>query len=458
MKTPITVAHGDGIGPEIMASVLSILEASNAQITIHPITVGKAVYEAGFETGIQPQDWDTIERTKILLKAPITTPQGGGYKSLNVTLRKALGLYANIRPCVSYAPIVQTKFPSVDVVIVRENEEDLYAGIEYRHTEDSYESVKLISRPGCERIVRYAFEDAVRNGRKKVTCLSKDNIMKMTDGLFHKVFDEVAKEYPNISTEHYIIDIGTARLATVPERFDVVVTLNLYGDIVSDVVAELTGSVGLAASANIGAECAMFEAIHGSAPDIAGKGIANPSGLLLSAIMMLVHINQRSVAERIHNAWLATIESGFHTADIYREGHSIKKASTSEFTQAVIQNLGQLPKTFPPVTYTSIVEETPTRSTKKPTPANKLAVGVDIFIDSTTVGLEELASQIQRLDRVNSLKLQHISNRGIKIWPGNSRQTLYSDLYQCRFKSETGSCSHIEIAELLSAIAQSRMD
>jgi len=235
----ITIAYGDGIGPEIMESALAILSQSGAALDFNVIEVGKDIYEKGFNSGLMPSAWQDLANTRILLKAPITTPQGGGYKSLNVTLRKKLGLFANVRPIVAFAPYVVTKFPKMDVVIVRENEEDLYAGIEYRQTQQTYSCLKLITRDGCEKIVRYAFEYAVKNNRKKVSCFSKDNIMKMTDGLFHKVFDEIAKEYPQIGNDHHIIDIATARLATRPEIFDVIVTLNLYGDIISDVAAEI---------------------------------------------------------------------------------------------------------------------------------------------------------------------------------------------------------------------------
>src|SRR5512138_289368 len=250
-KTPITVAHGDGIGPEIMNATLQILEASGAALEIETIEIGEKVYLRGNSAGIEPSSWDSLLRTKVFLKAPITTPQGGGFKSLNVTTRKALGLYANVRPCVSYHPFVDTKHPKMDVVIVRENEEDLYAGIEYRQSADVMECLKLISRPGSEKIIRYGFEYARRNNRKKVTCFTKDNIMKLTDGLFHKIFDEIAKEYPEIQNEHWIVDIGAAKLADSPETFDVIVMPNLYGDILSDVAAQIAGSVGLAGSANI---------------------------------------------------------------------------------------------------------------------------------------------------------------------------------------------------------------
>src|SRR5438105_11225169 len=319
-NTPITIARGDGIGPEIMDATLSILEGAGARLDIEEIEIGEKVYLAGNPAGVAPEAFESLRRTKVFLKAPITTPQGGGYKSLNVTVRKTFGLYANVRPCVSYHPFVETKHPSMDVVIVRENEEDLYAGIEYRQTAQVMECLKLISRPGCEKIVRYAFEYARRNNRKKVTCFTKDNIMKMTDGLFHKVFDEIGVDYDDIEKEHWIVDIGSAKLADTPEAFDVIVLPNLYGDILSDVAAQVAGSVGLAGSANIGDYCAMFEAIHGSAPRRAGQNLANPSGLMLAPVMMLVHINQPDVATLVHNAWLRTIEDGIHTYEIYTTG------------------------------------------------------------------------------------------------------------------------------------------
>ncbi len=284
---PITVARGDGIGPEIMDAVLRILSAASARLAPEEIEIGEKVYRAGRTSGIGAEAWDSLRRTRVLLKAPITTPVGSGYKSLNVTLRKTLGLYANVRPCVSHAPFVPSLFTGLDVVVVRENEEDTYAGIEHRQTNEVYQCLKLITRPGCERIARYAFAYARRHGRRKITCMVKDNIMKLTDGLFRKVFLETAAAYPEIQTEVMIVDIGAALLATEPHRFDVVLAPNLYGDILSDIVAQCAGSIGLAGSANIGDAGAMFEAVHGSAPDIAGRGLANPSGLLEAAGLML---------------------------------------------------------------------------------------------------------------------------------------------------------------------------
>ena len=296
--TPITVAHGDGIGPEIMAATLHILKEAGAALDIETIEIGEKVYLRGNSAGIEPSAWESLRRTKVFLKAPITTPQGGGFKSLNVTARKTLGLYANIRPCRSYHPFVKTKHPVMDLVIVRENEEDLYAGIEYQASNDEMLSLKLISRPGSEKIVRYAFEYARQFNRKKVTCFTKDNIMKMSDGLFHKIFDEIGVEYPEIEKEHWIVDIGAAKMADTPEAFDVIVMPNLYGDVLSDVAAQIAGSVGLAGSSNIGSQCAMFEAIHGSAPRRAGQNMANPSGLLLGGVLMLVHIGSMKSRKR----------------------------------------------------------------------------------------------------------------------------------------------------------------
>src|SRR5256884_257049 len=350
-SVPVTVAYGDGIGPEIMEATLHILREGGAPLDIEKIEIGEKVYLAGNPAGIEPSAFESLRRTKVFLKAPITTPQGGGYKSLNVTVRKTFGLYANVRPCVSYHPFVETKHPVMDVVIVRENEEDVYGGIEYRQTGQVTQCLKLISRPGSEKIVRYAFEYARRNNRRKVTCFTKDNIMKLTDGLFHKVFDEIATEYSDIENEHWIVDIGAAKLADTPNAFDVIVMPNLYGDVLSDVAAQIAGSVGLAGSANIGENVAMFEAIHGSAPRRAGQNLANPSGLLLGAVMMLVHINQQDVAERVHNAWLRTIEDGIHTYDIFDESVSKQKVGTREFARAVVERVGQKPQTLKAVSY-----------------------------------------------------------------------------------------------------------
>lgn len=458
-KVPITVARGDGIGPEIMDAALRMLFAAGAQLEIEEIQLGEKVFLAGTPTGITEESFDTVFRTGIIFKAPITTPQGSGFKSVNVTLRKALGLYANVRPVMSYHPFVATKYPDTDIVIIRENEEDLYSGIEHRQTREVYQTLKLISRPGSERIIRYAFEFARRNNRKKVTVFTKDNIMKMTDGLFRKVYDEVSEEYPEIETEHKIIDIGAARAATQPETFDVIVMSNLYGDIVSDIVAELTGSVGLAGSANVGDKYAMFEAIHGSAPDIAGKGIANPSGLLLGGVQMLMHIGQADVATVLHNAWLKTIEDGIHTIDIYKEGISKQRAGTSEFADAVIARLGQQPTHFKPVLYAA-AEAIHTTYTPKIV-RTKTLVGIDMFVDwhpeENRTG-PELANLLKPLDG-DGLQLIMITNRGQKVWPNTRSATYMTDHWRCRFQSPSElEISHMQLIRLLERAHEAGFD
>src|SRR5471030_1234868 len=381
-KTPITVAHGDGIGPEIMQATLQILEASGAALEIETIEIGEKVYLRGNSSGIEPKSWESLLRTKVFLKAPITTPHGGGFKSMNVTIRKTLGQYANVRPCVSYHPFIETKHPNMDVVIVRENEEDLYAGIEYQLTPEVMSCIKLISRPGTEKIARYAFEYARLHNRKKVTCFAKDNIMKMTDGLFRKVFDEIAAQYPDIPNEYWIVDIGAAKMADTPETFDVIVMPNLYGDILSDVAAQIAGSVGLAGSANVGDQCSMFEAIHGSAPRRAGQNLANPSGLLLGSVLMLVHIDQPEAAAKVHNAWLRTLEDGVHTYDIYKEGVSKEKVGTKEFAEAVIKRIGQNPQILKTADYSKANEAMKLGVTVHSSyKANKQLMGVDVFLD-----------------------------------------------------------------------------
>ncbi|MGE0588827.1 MAG: NADP-dependent isocitrate dehydrogenase [Cyclobacteriaceae bacterium] len=434
--TRITVAKGDGIGPEIMDATLKVIKAAGAQIEIDEIEVGEKVYLSGNSSGIAKESWDIIRKNKIFLKAPITTPQGGGYKSLNVTTRKFLGLYANVRPCTSLHPFVNTKHPKMDVVIIRENEEDLYAGIEHQQTDEVVQCLKLISRPGCEKIVRYAFEYARHYGRKKVTCFTKDNIMKQTDGLFHHVFEEIAREYPDIQNEHWIIDIGAAKMADTPETFDVIVMPNLYGDVLSDVAAQIAGSVGLAGSANIGESCAMFEAIHGSAPRRAGQNMANPSGLLQGAIMMLNHIGQTTVAERVQNAWLKTIENGIHTYDIYKEGISSQKVGTSEFADAVIANLDRKPEQLQSVTYNSSGKIKPATYQRRK-PGKKELLGVDVFVHWNGENPNELASKLTTL-QTNGVALSMITNRGIKVWPEGFSETFCTDHWRCRFKTSNG--------------------
>lgn len=454
IKTPITVAHGDGIGPEIMPVALRILEAGGAQLAIETIAIGEKVYLRGITTGIEDSAWESLRRTKVFYKAPITTPIGEGYQSLNVTVRKTLGLFANVRPCVAYHPFVATKFPGMDVVIVRENEEDLYAGIEYQQTPDVMQCLKLVSMQGSERIIRYAFEYARTQGRKKVTCLHKANIMKMTDGLFRNIFTRIATEYPDIINDQMIIDIGTARLAAAPNNFDVIVTLNLYGDIISDVAAEITGSVGLGASSNIGEHVAMFEAIHGSAPLIAGQNIANPSGLALSGVMMLLHIGQAEAAARIHNAWLKTLEEGLHTGDIYKDGLSKQRLGTKEFAEAVITRMGKLPETMPAIQYKTsgtrmIIPTAPVVPDTK-----QELVGVDVFLGWSGTP-DTLAQKLQPIQSP-SFELSMITNRGVRVWPNGMSETLCTHSYRCRYVGKN--LTQKNIMHLLGQVVDAGLD
>lgn len=459
VRHAVAIARGDGIGPEITEAVLGVLEAAGAPIDWHEVQMGEKLYLAGHSSGIDEAAWATLRKTRTLLKAPLTTPQGGGYKSINVTLRKALGLYANVRPCMSYAPYVRGP-AGMDLIVVRENEEDTYAGIEHRQTDEVMQCLKLITRPGCERIARYAFELARAQGRRKVTCMTKDNIMKLTDGLFRKVFEEIGREYPEIEQEHQIIDIGTARVATRPERYDVILTPNLYGDVLSDVAAEVAGSVGLAPSANIGRGFAMFEAIHGSAPDIAGKDLANPSGLLLSAVQMLAHLGLGDVASRVHNAWLKTIEDGVHTADLQGE-RTTKVVGCQAFGREVAARLGQQPTSLAPRQYANTPAALTLAAEEAPKPAAKKVLhGVDVFLHwSPAKGRnpEALASLLSSLP-AEGLKLTMVTNRGVKVWPNGLPETWCSDHWRCRFEADGGTPSLPQVLWLLSAAVTHGLD
>jgi isocitrate dehydrogenase len=456
------MARGDGIGPEISDAVMAVLEAAGAGIEAVELPMGEAEYLAGHASGIAPETWERLRGYRVLLKAPLTTPQGGGYKSLNVTLRKRLGLFANVRPCTSYAPVLAGP-ATMDIVVIRENEEDTYAGIEHRQTDEVMQCLKLITRPGCERIARYAFAWARSNGRRRITCLTKDNIMKMTDGLFHQVFLEIARDYPDIETEHLIVDIGTARIATRPERFDVILAPNLYGDIVSDVAAEVAGSIGLAPSANIGPTLAMFEAVHGSAPDIAGQDLANPSGFLLSAVMMLVHMGRNSVAERVHNALLRTLDDGIHTADV--AGPSTRRrVGTRAFASEIIARLGESPVRLPKVVYPEREPLDLAAITARPTTPStclKTLVGVDVFMHWNLADRDpdQLAHALKHAaDGLLDLKV--ITNRGVKVWPDGLPETFRTDHWRCRFvaRPDRPVIDNVDVVLLLGRLQQRGLD
>ncbi|MGB3543107.1 NADP-dependent isocitrate dehydrogenase [Rubrivirga sp.] len=455
--TTIAVAYGDGIGPEITRATLRVLEAAGAPLDYDVVEVGEAVFKAGHTSGIAPESWDVLRTHRVLLKGPITTPQGGGYKSLNVTLRKSLGMFANVRPNQSFAPFVKTKQPGMDLVIIRENEEDTYAGIEHRQTSEVYQTLKLITRPGSEAIVRFAFEYAKAHGRRKVTCMTKDNIMKLTDGLFHTVFDEISAEYPDLEVEHKIIDIGSAIVAARPTELDVVVAPNLYGDVISDIAAEVSGSVGLAGSANVGADFAMFEAIHGSAPDIAGQGIANPSGMLNGAVMMLVHLGMPRIAETVHNAWLCALEAGVHTGDLHGPDSDGEPVGTQAFADAIIERLGQRPQTLPAVTY---AEADQFRIEPQPSPrSEKALVGVDVFLDWDDDGRQPdtLGTGLEA-ENGDGLRLKLITNRGVKVYPDGLPETFWTDHWRCRFVATDEAVAAGQVVSLLGRLAQAGFD
>ncbi|TKW61433.1 MAG: NADP-dependent isocitrate dehydrogenase [Blastochloris viridis] len=451
-KVPVTVARGDGIGPEIMDATLHILKAAGAELEYDFVNLGEKVFKSGIMNGIEPAAWESIRKNRLLFKAPITTPQGGGYKSVNVTMRKAFGQFANVRPVRTFDGFVHSKHANVDMVIVRENEESLYAGIEYRQTRDTCHAVKLISRTGTELIVRYAFEYARANGRKKVTCLIKDNIMKVTDGLFHQVFQLIGAEYPDIQKDSLIVDIGMARIADTPEKFDVVVTENLYGDIVSDIASQVAGSVGLAGSMNIGTGCAMFEAVHGSAPDIAGKGIANPSGLINAAVLMLYHVGQGECAAKIGNALLYTLEAGQHTADIVKKGE--KALSTMEFAEAVVKNLGKSPKNLTPFASGSGKPvKLPRAEDTTQSVRTKRLTGVDVFVDFDDANAADLGARLNQCG-MSGLVLQSVSSRGMEMFNPKKPDVkpdvdAVTDLWACRFMGPEGSVTNADIRNVL---------
>ena len=464
-KRKITVAPGDGIGPEIMDASIKILDAAGAKDVIEweYIEVGEKVYLAGNTSGISKEAWDTIKRNKILYKAPITTPQGGGYKSLNVTMRKTLGLYANVRPAISYDPFIPSRYPGMDVVTIRENEEDLYAGIEHQQTPEVTQCLKLITRPGCEKICQYAFEYAKAHGRKRITCMVKDNIMKITDGLFVKVFYETAEKYPDIQADDWIIDIGMAKLVDQPQDFDMVLMPNLYGDVATDVLGLMTGSVGIAPGANVGDEYAMFEAIHGSAPRHAGQNKANPSGLLLSGVMMMVQAGFPEIAEKVHNAWLKTIEDGIVTYDLARKlkaaGRDYTEVGTKEFADAVIERIGQKPAHLEPKKYDEAIKiKKPVLSDVRSKPME--LIGVDIFTRGDYNDANIIGKKLDEIAEGTNLRLKMISNRGQKVYPDGHPETFLTDHWRCRYyhKNQGDKITNKDITDMMNRIDEADIE
>ncbi|EOQ88554.1 isocitrate dehydrogenase [Leptospira yanagawae serovar Saopaulo str. Sao Paulo = ATCC 700523] len=446
----VTLIEGDGIGPEIIGQTIRILDYAKSGIQFEKIEAGSSVYLSGILSGIGENAWDTIRQYPTILKGPITTPRGKGYKSLNVTIRKTLGLYANVRPAKTYDPFIKTNHSGTDIVIIRENEEDTYAGIEHRQTREVTQCLKLITVPGTEKIVRYAFEFARSNGRKKITCMVKDNIMKITDGMFANIFLTIAKEYPEIEAESMIIDIGAALLANRPQKFDVILAPNLYGDILSDIAAEVTGSVGMCGSANIGDMVSMFEAVHGSAPDIAGKNIANPTAVIKATVMMLTHLGKPGKAKLIRNAVLKTLEDGYRTTDIYQNEKNTILVGTKEYADAIIDRLGKDPNVL---TASELVKPKSFQLSLSNQKEKKELVGVDVFLDiPNNRNPDVLGKNIESIAE-QFLHLKMITNRGVKVYPKGQKETFLTDHFRCRFVSPTGGkIQHKDITAVLTIL------
>lgn len=454
----IAVAHGDGIGPEIMKAVLSVFDAAGVPLEYAPVDMGKWVFDKGYNNGMTPEAQQTIEELGILFKGPMETPKGKGVKSVNVTARKTWNTYANKRVFQTLHG-VNTVFSKagipIDLTIVRENIEDTYGGIEHMLTHDVALSRRFITRPGSEQVIRYAFEMARKKGARRITCGHKANIMKLTDGLFLEVFYEVAKEYPELKSDDVIVDDLCMKLVTRPDLFDVVVLTNLQGDIVSDLCAGLVGGLGFAPSANIGDHICIFEAVHGTAPDIAGKNIANPTALLLSGLAMLRHLGFMGHAARIENALLYTLESGAHTGDF--GDRNTASLNTTDFVNTIITNLGKTPTLHP----RPILEDKPITPTQYKLDKNPLImseeitqekiVGADFFVESAEqpgAVAEKIVAQL-----TNGFQLVTISNRGTQVWPKGSVFTNLVNQYRCRIErvgEET--CTQNDILKLYSAL------
>jgi isocitrate dehydrogenase len=453
-KRKITVLPGDGIGPEVVAAALKVVEATGVDIEPEVHVAGAEAFAKNVESGVPRDTIESIERNKVVLKGPLETPIGHGNRSANVTLRTLFETFGNLRP-VRELPGVTTPFTGrkLDIVIVRENVEDLYTGIEYMQTPGVAEALKIISRTGCEKIVELAFEFAVAAQRKRVHCATKANIMKLTEGMLQHTFEDFAKRYPQIESKHILIDNCAHQLAMRPEQFDVIVTTNMNGDILSDLTSGLTGGLGFAPSANIGSEVAIFEAVHGSAPDIAGKNVANPTALILSAAMMLRHIGEGEAAHNIEQAVLVTLESGVRSGDM--QG-TAKASSTTEFADAVISNLGKS---------SGLEGARDFRAVKIPEPSDKVEIvevaqrkvtGIDVFIESKLLP-SALAEDLTQTCLDTTFSLQMIGNRGNTVWPSeDGRRVTLVDQYRCRFmaKNRSETIGNSEILALLTRIGE----
>jgi isocitrate dehydrogenase len=450
-RPTVTVIPGDGIGPECVNSAIDIVNAVGVDIEWEERHAGERIFEAGIASGVPDDTIESINRTRVVLKGPLGTPVGYGEKSANVTLRKLFEAYANIRP-VRELPGVQTRYSGsgIDLVVVRENVEDLYAGIEHMQTPGVAQCLKLISRKGCEKIVRLAFEFARSEGRKSVACATKSNIMKLTEGELKRTFERIAPEYPDIESWHVIIDNCAHQLVKKPEQFDVIVTTNMNGDIISDLTSALVGGLGFAPSANLGSDVAIFEAVHGSAPKYAGRNVINPTAVVMSAVMMLKYLGRFEAAETVEHAVLSTLQQGTLTGDVvgYDRG-----TPTSDYAKTIIGNLGArvdgyVVRAAQPI---KIPPASPDPVTVRP--ASREIVGTDIFIE-TGDRPEKFGPRLEQLAEGSPLRLKMVSNRGTKVYPDGNPNIDVVDQFRCRFvrRHESGGVDHPSIRDLLSRI------
>ncbi|MFZ4811735.1 MAG: NADP-dependent isocitrate dehydrogenase [Ilumatobacteraceae bacterium] len=429
-RPTVTVIPGDGIGPECVEAAVSIITAVGVDIEWEERHAGERVFEAGIASGVPDETIDSINRTRVVLKGPLGTPVGYGEKSANVTLRKLFETYANIRP-VRELPGVKTRYSGsgIDLVVVRENVEDLYAGIEHMQTPGVAQCLKLISRKGCEKIVRLAFEFARSEGRKSVACATKSNIMKLTEGELKRTFERIAPEYPEIDAWHVIIDNCAHQLVKKPEQFDVIVTTNMNGDIISDLTSALVGGLGFAPSANLGSDVAIFEAVHGSAPKYAGRNVINPTAVILSSVMMLKHLGEFEAAETMEHAVLSTLQQGHLTGDVVGYDTGV---STSDYTKAIISNLGQRVDGYTVRRVNPIHIPPAPKDPVTVRPSTRELVGTDIFVETGEFP-EQLGPKLESLAEGTPLKLKMVSNRGTKVYPDGNRNIDVVDQYRCRF-------------------------
>jgi len=438
MSHRVTLIPGDGVGPEITQATRRVIEATGVAIEWEEALAGAEVFKTGDTSGVPQATVDSIARTGVALKGPLTTPVGFGEKSANVTLRKLFETYANLRPA-RQIPGVPTRYDGegIDFIVVRENIEDLYAGVEYMESRDAAVALKIISRRGSEKIIRYAFELARREGRKKVTCATKSNILKLSEGLFQRVFEEMAPEYPEIEPQHLIIDNVAHQLVKDPAQFDVIVTTNLAGDIISDLASGLVGGLGFAASGNFGDEVAIFEAVHGSAPKYAGKNVINPTALILSSVLMLRYLGEAQAAQTVEDAVFVTLEEGKAvTLDVARQAGNVEQAtSTSGFADSIIENLGRAPSVRYPTKSdgapSTPLEPRPRWAARPAIVDTTQLVGVDIYAehdaDATATGraLEAVAGP--------DFKLQFVSARGTLVYPAANSNIDTVGWWRCRF-------------------------